>query len=195
VNDLPCLTGNAGPAPLADASTRQPLKYPLRRLRTQNRASPVAPAVSHCAVAKNASHYFPEFERGWNNGKNSSWSIPILSCAKALAGRTQSMSRRIVPARVPGMAAADAPNAATGAANRAVFPHRLDEIGTATRLEPATLPQHGTNRPLVHANQPNQQQGGDFGQRSQDPVETIHGFLAFQFSAHAIGGRDQRLAQ
>jgi hypothetical protein len=48
-----------------------PQKKPLRRLRTQNRASPVAPALSHCAVAKNTSHYFPEFERGWNNGKNS----------------------------------------------------------------------------------------------------------------------------
>jgi hypothetical protein len=183
---------------LAVASTRYPLKKPLRRVSAPKpRAARRAGAVRLRRRPKSSPQLF-RIRKGveqWKNGKNSSRSIPILSCDKALAGRTQSMSRRIVPAGVPGMAAADTPDPAAGPANRAVFPHRLDKIGTATRLEPATLPQHGTNRPLVHANRADQQQGGNFGQRSQDPVQAIHGFLAFQFSAHAIGGRDQRLAQ
>jgi len=68
-----------------------------------------------------------------------------------------SRSRRIVAAGIPGIAAADAPNAAARAANRAVFSHRLDEIGAASRMEAASGAQCRADEHLIQPNQPYQQ--------------------------------------
>jgi len=57
--------------------------------------------------------------------------------------REASASRRVVSAGVPGVAAADAPETAAGAANRAVLPHRLDEARTAIALNVAAASKHG----------------------------------------------------
>jgi hypothetical protein len=70
-------------------------------------------------------------------------------------------SRRIVAAGIPGVAAADSPDAPQGAADRPVLPHRADEILAATRLEAAAAAQQRANRPLVEPHQADQQQAGD----------------------------------
>ena len=62
-------------------------------------------------------------------------------------------------AGVPGIAAADPPDAPQRAANRAVLLHGLDEVGAARRIEAALATEEGTQQELVHPNHGNQHRG------------------------------------
>ena len=60
-------------------------------------------------------------------------------------------SRRIIAARVPGMAPTNSPYAAPAPANRTIFFYTPDEIGAASWLKPAISANQRTQRPLIHA--------------------------------------------
>ena len=66
--------------------------------------------------------------------------------------------RRVVSAGMPGVAAADAADAFPGSDDRAVFPHRANEIAAAARLKSALPAENRTERPLVDADEQNQHQ-------------------------------------
>ena len=66
-------------------------------------------------------------------------------------------SGRIVPAAAPGMAAADAAEAAPRAADGAVLLDRFDEVLTACRLEAAARTDEGTDAELIAAHRGDQQ--------------------------------------
>src|SRR3954451_24246144 len=66
-------------------------------------------------------------------------------------------SGRIVAAWMKRMAATNSPQAPPGTAQSAVLLHRTNEVCTAGRFEPATLPKHRAQRPLVYSHQRNQE--------------------------------------
>ena len=122
-------------------------------------------------------------------------------------------SRRIVAAGVPGIAAADSPDAAARPANRPVLPHRLDEIDAATRLEAAATPAAGqTSQQRTEANlvEPNQcrsaagRRESSRIMRSRSPVTMLHcrqrvhrpsPALCFELSLQPPGQPHQRFQQ
>ena len=69
----------------------------------------------------------------------------------------QSLSRRIVAARVKRMAPANPSQAAPGSTNRPIFLHRQDEIGAARRLETAMPADQRAQRPLIDPRRRDQQ--------------------------------------
>src|SRR5688572_29658950 len=69
----------------------------------------------------------------------------------------QPSSRRVVAAGVEGMTAANAFEAAQGAADRAIFVHRLDKIRAASGLESAIAADQRAECPLIGADCRNEQ--------------------------------------
>ncbi len=57
--------------------------------------------------------------------------------------------RRVIAAGVPGVAAANSPNALACPANGPVFLHRLNKIRAATRMKATTLAEQWAQRPLI----------------------------------------------
>lgn len=76
----------------------------------------------------------------------------------------------VVAAGMEGVTAADSPEAAEGAADRSVLLDGQDEIGTAARLEAATLPKDGAEGPLIEPDCGNQETAGDVPNGIGEPV-------------------------
>ena len=85
--------------------------------------------------------------------------------------------RRIVPAGVPGVAAADARDAAPASPHRAVLLHGLNEVVAARRAEAAAIAEEGPECPLIHAHQPDQDPTRQAAARR--PEKTEHGWRRF----------------
>lgn len=86
-----------------------------------------------------------------------------LEClSTSLRPSTPPNSRRIIPTRMKGMAAADAPHALPSSHERPVLADRSDEVVAARRLEPALSTKDRTQEDLVQshaADQKPRQQG------------------------------------
>ena len=84
------------------------------------------------------------------------------------------------------MAAADSPDAAQGAADRAVFFDRADEVVAAGRVKAALPPEQRTQCPLIRPGRQNQRPGGESVDRFQ---QKSHSLPHYPRAAAAGSGR------
>ena len=86
---------------------------------------------------------------------------------------TRPTLRRIIAAGIPGIAAADAPDSAPHAADRAILLHGPNEIGAARRLKTAASSQDRAERILVDPRHPDQDPRRNAEDRPEDRGQEV----------------------